>query len=74
MSQTEQAHQSLRNVLLNGRILINGLPLTANEISGLIQGEQILFEKATQFNKAQAIVAGKKEEKKPPQKPEKKKD
>lgn len=74
MNQTEQAHQSLRNVLLNGRILLNGIPLTANEISGLIQGEQILFEKATQLNKAQAIAAGKKEEKKPPQKPEKKKD
>jgi len=70
MNPTEQIHQQLKNVLLSGRILVNGLPLTANELSGILQGEQILFEKATQFDKAQALVAAKKAEKKP----EKKKD
>jgi len=59
---TEQAHQNLKNVLLSGRILINGMPLTANELSGLLQGEQMLFEKASQFNKNQAAA---KAEKKP---------
>jgi len=44
MNQTEQAHKSLQQVLLTGRILVNGLPLTANEISGVLRGEQMLFE------------------------------
>ena len=44
----EQAHQNLKNVLLNGRVLINGMPLTANELSGLLQGEQLLYEKAVE--------------------------
>jgi len=57
----EQAHGVLRNVLLNGRILLNGMSLTANEISGLLQGEQMLFEKAIQFEESQKA-------KKPPQK------
>jgi len=64
---TEQAHQNLKNVLLNGRILINGMPLTANELSGLLQGEQMLFEKASQHDQA---TAAKKE--KTPKKPDKK--
>lgn len=73
---SEQAHQGLRQVLLTGRILVNGLPLTANEISGLLQGEQMLFEKASQFDKAQAPDATKKPDKKsniiPLKQPEKK--
>ena len=54
---TGQAHQNLRNVLLNGRVLINGMPLTANELSGLIQGEQMLFEKASQLDRDQELAA-----------------
>ena len=63
MNPTEQVHQSLRSVLLTGRILVNGMPLTANELSGIIQGEQMLFEKASQFDKAQAPANDKKEAK-----------
>lgn len=66
---TEQAHSNLKNVLHNGRILINGLPLTANEIGGLIQGEQILFKKAIQFDKAQELVAKGETSGKPPMEP-----
>lgn len=47
---TEQAHNNLKNLLLNGRILINGLPLTANELSMTLQGEQMLFEKASKLD------------------------
>jgi len=68
MNQTEQVHGNLKNVLLNGRILLNGMSLTANEISGLLQGEQMLFEKASQFDAIKAT------EKKPPQKPKDKKE
>ena len=67
MNPTEQAHNNLKNILLNGRILINGLPPTANEISGILQGEQMLFEKASRFDKNQEAA---KDEK--PKKPEKK--
>ena len=67
MNPTEQAHNNLKNILLNGRILINGLPLTANEISGILQGEQMLFEKASQFDKNQEAAKAEK-----PKKPEKK--
>ena len=64
MNPTEQAHQNLKNVLLNGRILVSGVPLTANEISGVLQGEQMLYEKATQLDKTSAEKAVKKPEKK----------
>lgn len=66
---TEAAHQALRNVLLNGRVLINGLPLTGNELGSIIQGEQILYEKATMLDKANALAASKKAEKNPKKKP-----
>ena len=69
MNPTEQAHQNLRSVLLTGRILVNGMPLTTNELVGLVQGEQMLFEKAFQLDKTQELAANVKEEKKPPQKP-----
>lgn len=65
MNPTVQAHNSLRNVLLNGRILINGLPPTASEISNIIQGEQMLFEKAMKFDKATEIAASTKKPKEP---------
>lgn len=50
MISTVKAHENLKNILLHGRILINGLPLTANELSATFQGEQMLFEKASQFD------------------------
>ena len=68
---TDVAHRDLQNVLLNGRILINGLSLTGNELGAIIQGEQLLFHKATQLDKANALDAQKKAGKNP-KKPEKK--
>lgn len=65
MNPTEQAHHNLRNVLLNGRILINGLPPTVNEVGTLIQGLQMLFEKASKLDAAQALVAKKNTSKEP---------
>jgi len=65
MNPTEQAHQSLRQVLLTGRILVNGMPLTANELSGILQGEQMLYEKASRLDKE-------KEKEKAPEEPKKK--
>jgi len=62
--QTEQAHQNLKKLLLDGRILLNGMPLTANEISSLLQGEQMLYEKATNLDKTQQLATKVKE---PPQ-------
>ena len=69
MSQTEQAHQNLRNLLHNGRLLINGMPLTGTELSGLIQMEQMLYEKATRLDKA-AELADQKKAEQPPKKKE----
>lgn len=63
MNPTEIAHKDLRGILLNGRILINGNPLTANELSSIIQGEQMLFEKASKSDAAEALATLKKEEK-----------
>ena len=57
---TEVAHRDLTNILLNGRILVNGMPLTGNELSVVVQGEQMLYAKATQLDKANALVAAKK--------------
>ena len=65
---TETAHRDLQNVLLNGRILINGMPLTGNELGMIIRGEQLLYAKATQLDKANALVASKKAEKNPSKK------
>lgn len=66
---TEQTHQRLRNLLLKGRILINGIPPTALEINAIVQGEQMLFTKAMQFDKAQAIAAEKAKKQKAPKAP-----
>ena len=66
---TEQAHNDLRNILLNGRILINGMPLTGNELGVIIQGEQMLYGKATQLDKANALVASQKAKKNPKKEP-----
>ena len=67
---TDVAHKDLQNVLLNGRILINGLPLTGNELGVIVRGEQMLFGKATQLDNER--IAKKEAEKKPDKKPEKK--
>lgn len=56
---TEQAHNNLQGLLLNGRILINGLPLSGNELGAIVQGEQMLFEKAMKFDAATALAAQK---------------
>lgn len=48
---TEQAHNNLRNVLTNGRTVLNGLPLSTNEGVILLQCEQMLYEKAVQLDK-----------------------
>ena len=57
MNPTEKAHQAVRNLLLNGRILVNGIPPTAIEITEIIQGEQMLFEKAMKLDRASALAA-----------------
>ena len=57
MNPTEKAHQAIRNLLLNDRILVNGIPPTAVEISEIIQGEQMLFEKAMKLDQASALAA-----------------
>jgi len=56
MNDLLQAHQGLRNVLLNGRIVLNGLPLTAIEINGLVQGLELLFAKAKEVKPPQVPV------------------
>ncbi len=67
-AQTEQAHKDLRNVLLNGRVLINGMPLTGNELGVLIQEEQMLFQKASQLDAANELVSKQKAPKEPKKK------
>ena len=47
---TDVAHRDLRNILLNGRILLNGMPLTGNELGIIVQGEQMLYDKATKLD------------------------
>lgn len=67
--QTEAAHKDLRNILLAGRILVNGLPLTGNELGVIIQEEQMLYEKASRLDAAQELAAKKAESKDPKKKP-----
>ncbi|KKM77539.1 hypothetical protein LCGC14_1369000 [marine sediment metagenome] len=67
--QTETAHKDLRNLLLNGRILVNGMPLTGNELGVIIQEEQMLFQKASQLDAANELVAKQKAPKEPKKKP-----
>ncbi len=68
MNPTEQAHQNLRNLLLNGQILLNGVPVAVNIMSTVIQGEQMLYEKATQLDKANQLAASQKKDSKKPEK------
>ena len=67
-AQTEQGHKDLRNVLLNGRVLINGMPLTGNELGVLVQEEQMLYQKASQLDAANELVAKQKAPKEPKKK------
>ena len=67
--QTEQAHKDLRNILLAGRILVNGMPLTGNELGIIILGEQMLFQKASQLDAANDLGAKQEEPKVPKKKP-----
>ncbi len=67
-AQTENAHKDLRNVLLSGRILLNGMPLTGNELGVLIQEEQMLYQKASQLDAANELVAKQKTPKEPKKK------
>ena len=67
MNPTEQAHTNLRNLLLSGQILLNGFPVAVNVMTAVIQGEQLLFEKATKFDQAELLAQKNKV-------PEKKKD
>jgi hypothetical protein len=53
---TEVAHRDLRSILLSGRILLNEMPLTGNELGAIVQGEQMLYEKASRLD-AQAVAA-----------------
>ena len=46
MEEVKQAHQNLQHVLLNGRITLNGAPLTGNEIGQLVREEKLLYERA----------------------------
>jgi len=61
MNPTEQAHNQLRQVLLKGRILFNGMPLTGEELGSIVRDEQMLYEKAMQLDKVNAPVTVKKE-------------
>lgn len=70
MNPTQQAHEDLRKILLSGRILVNGLPLTGNELGVIIQGEQMLYEKASKLDATQELAAKVKEPKVPPKKKE----
>ena len=42
----EQAKHNLLGILTNGRIILNGLPLTGNELGGLQQSVLLLYEGA----------------------------
>ncbi len=54
MEEVKQAHQNLQHLLLNGRITLNGLPLTANELTGLFGSLKSLYGRAAilETNKA----------------------
>ena len=64
---TNVAHADLTNILLNGRIIINGLPLTGNELGVIVRGEQMLYEKASQLDASRDAAKAEK-----PKDPEKK--
>jgi len=54
MKEVQEAHARLQRVILNGRILVNGMPLTANELSGILRDEQRLYGLAAEFITAKA--------------------
>ncbi len=60
MDPVQQAHQNLRNLLFNGRILLNGQPPTLVEMDGILRGEQLLFEMASKLQATEKLAAEKK--------------
>lgn len=46
LQQIKQAHASLLHVLQQGRILLNGMPLTGVEIGQLVAGANMLYGQA----------------------------
>ena len=46
LQQIKQAHASLIHVLQQGRILLNGMPLTGVEIGQLVAGANMLYGQA----------------------------
>ena len=71
MDPVQQANQNLRNVLLKGRILLNGMALTGEEISNLLINVNVLFEGASKLQAAEKLLADKKAAKDTPKKKEK---
>ena len=64
MEKVNEAHQNLRHLLFNGRIILNGAPLTTNELSQLIQAEQLLYNGVIELEKSK-LPAVKEAEKQP---------
>ncbi len=60
MDPVQNASNMIGQVLINGRISVNGQPLTMKELSDLHQGLQLLTDAATKFQQAQAITSAKK--------------
>lgn len=74
MDPVQQAHQNLRNLLLNGRILLNGQPPNVVEMDKILRGEQLLFEMASKLQAAEKLVADNKAAKEAAKKPPKSKE
>lgn len=64
MDPVKNASGMLQQVLINGRISMNGQPLTLKELSDLNQSLQLLADGATKFQQAQAGGAAKPAEEK----------
>ncbi len=56
MDPVQQASTMIGQVLINGRISMNGQPLTMKELSDLHQGLQLLTDSASKFQQAQATA------------------
>ena len=73
MDPVQQASGMIGQVLINGRISVNGQPLTMKELSELHQSLQLLTNGATKFQQAQAGATAKKDKPAEDVKEEKKK-
>ncbi len=56
MDPVQQASTMIGQVLINGRISVNGQPLTLKELSDLHQGLQLLTDAAMKSQQAQAAA------------------